>query len=164
MNDVAQDLTDFKKIVSDIKFAMLSTLQSDGSIHSRPMSTLNIEGFDGTLWFFSKKDSNKNHNIENDQHVNLAYSNPSKQTYVSVSGRATISDDRDRMKAFWNPGFTVWFPEGLEDPELSLIGVKVESAEIWDSEHKISDFIDFVKSTLTGMPVDIRPETKHINM
>lgn len=164
MKDIAQDLNDFKKIISEIKFTMLSTVSEDGSIHARPMATLNVEDFKGTLWFFSKKSSQKNHSIENNQHVNLAYSNPVKQHYVSVSGRAKISNDKDHMTSLWNPAFTTWFPEGLADPELSLIGVEVESAEIWDSESKISDFINFVKSTLTGMPLDIHQGSKHVNM
>ena len=40
------------KMIEDIDFAMLTTVQPDGTLRSRPMSTQRAE-FDGTLWFFT---------------------------------------------------------------------------------------------------------------
>jgi general stress protein 26 len=121
-------------LIKDIKLAMFTTVCDDGTIHSRPMGTLanSLKNFDGTLWFFSKKNSHKNHELETDQHVNLAYTAADKR-FVSVSGRAFISDDKEKMKELWSPVLNTWLPEGLNDPDISLIGVKVESAEIWDA-------------------------------
>jgi general stress protein 26 len=160
---------DFKKLVSlikDIKFTMLTTVAEDGSLHSRPMAVQKIDdSFDGTLWFFSKKDSFKNGSIENEQHVNLAFAHPEKQHYVSVSGRATISYDREKMNELWHPLLKAWFPEGLEDPEISLIGVQVESAELWDSPpSKVVQLVGLLKSTIAGKPYDGRDHTRHIDL
>ena len=65
------------RIIKDMKFTMLTSVASDGTIHSRPMATLEAdeENFNGILWFFSKRNSAKNYELRNDQHVNLAYSN-----------------------------------------------------------------------------------------
>jgi len=59
----------------------------DGQIVSRPMSTQGIDD-DGTLWFISRKDSEKNDQVNADSTVYLMYMNESKQHYLSVSGRA----------------------------------------------------------------------------
>ena len=42
----------------DIKFAMLTTVHADGTLHSRPMTTQQLE-FDGNLRFFSGLNSEK---------------------------------------------------------------------------------------------------------
>ena len=54
MSDTGHSQTEsiqkFAKMIEDIDFAMLTTVQPDGSLRSRPMSTQQAE-FDGTLWF-----------------------------------------------------------------------------------------------------------------
>lgn len=167
MNNETNDLEKLASMIKDIKFTMLTTVAPDGTIHSRPMATqnLDVKNFDGTLWFFSKKNSFKNHDIETDQHVNLAYANPDKQQYVSVCGRATISRDRKKMEELWNPVLKAWFPEGLEDPEITLIGVITESAELWDSPpSKVVQVAGFVKSAVTGKPLDQKHNSQHIDL
>lgn len=167
MNREITDLERLATLIKDIKFTMLSTVCEDGTIHSRPMVTQKIEvkSFDGTLWFFSKKNSIKNHDIENDQHVNLAYANTDKQHYASVQGRAFTSTDKNKMRELWNPALKAWFPEGIDDPEISLIGVNVESAELWDSPPgKVVQLVGFMKSTLTGRPLDQNLSSRHIEL
>lgn len=167
MNNEMTDLERLATLIKDIKFTMLTTVSTDGTIHSRPMATQKIEvkSFDGTLWFFSKKNSFKNHDIENEQQVNLAYANPDDQKYASVQGRAMISEDKEKMRELWNPTLKAWFPEGIDDPEISLISVQVESAELWDSPpSKVVQLAGFVKATLTGKPLDHNLTSKHIDL
>lgn len=167
MNKETTDVETLGSMIKDIKFTMMTTVAEDGSLYSRPMATqkLYVDEFTGRLWFFSKKNSPKNHSIENDQHVNLAYAEPDKQRYVSVSGRATISEDKAKMKELWNPFLKAWFPEGIDDPEISLIAVDVESAEIWDSpSSKVVQLVGFVKAAVTGKPMDQNVTSKHIDL
>lgn len=167
MNKEISDLERLGTLIKDIKFTMLTTVSPDGTIHSRPMATqkLDVKKFDGTLWFFSKKDSLKNHDIENEQHVNLAYANPDKQQYASVSGRAIITTDKAKIRELWNPMLKAWFPEGVDDPEITLIGVNVESAELWDSPpSKVVQLAGFMKASLTGRPFDQNLNSKHIEL
>lgn len=167
MNKETTDVETLASMIKDIKFTMMTTVAEDGALYSRPMATqkLNVDEFTGRLWFFSKKSSPKNHSIENDQHVNLAYAEPDKNRYVSVSGRATISEDKAKMKELWNPFLKAWFPEGIDDPEISLIAVDVESAEIWDSpSSKVVQLVGFVKAAVTGKPMDQNLSSKHIDL
>ncbi|HXH29291.1 MAG TPA: pyridoxamine 5'-phosphate oxidase family protein [Bacteriovoracaceae bacterium] len=167
METIDMDLKRLADMIKDIKFTMFTTVNEDGSMHSRPMATQDMSKseFEGTLWFFSRKHSMKNHSIEMDQHVNLAYANPDKQQYISISGRARITEDKAMMKKLWNPLLKAWFPEGLEDPEISLIGVQIESAEIWDSPpSKVVQMVGFVKAVVTGVPYDQNAHSKQINL
>lgn len=149
MNESVQKLGE---LIRDIKFAMFTTVDLDGSLYSRPMICQKAE-FDGDLWFFSSRSSGKIRSIEADQHVNIAYTSPEEQRYVSVSGRAQIVVDHHKFEEFWSPLYKAWFPLGLEDPDLILIKVHVESAEYWDSpSNMIVRLVGFAKAMLSGHP------------
>lgn len=148
-----EDLNKLAAALKDIKFTMFTTVAPDGALCSRPMATLKVEekNFDGKLWFFTDRNSPKVSNIEKDQHVNLAYAEPSKQKYVSVCGRANMVEDRQKMKELWTPAMKAWFPEGIDDPSLGLMCVDVESAELWDSPpSKVVQLVGMVKAVATG--------------
>jgi general stress protein 26 len=138
------------ELIKDIDIAMLTTVEGDGSLRSRPMSTQKTE-FDGTLWFFIEKGSAKVREIEHNSHVNLSYSDTKNQTYVSVSGRARTSDDRAKIDELWNPMHKIWFPEGKDDPTLTLLAVEVDHAEYWDAPSGVVvNVLGFAKAVATG--------------
>ena len=113
---------------------------------------------EGNLWFLTGRSSGKVSAIAQDQHVNVAYTS-SHNTWVSVAGRAELVEDRQKTEELWNPMFLAWFPKGLEDPELSLLKVKIESAEYWDSpSSKLVQLTGFVKAVVTGEPYRPGPQ------
>lgn len=167
MDSLDMDLRKLAGMIKDIKFTMLTTVNEDGSMSSRPMATQKIddETFDGRLWFFTKKDTHKVHSIKHDQHVNLAYAHPEKQSYISVAGRARVVENKEKMRELWNPLLKAWFPEGLEDPQISLISVNIDSAEIWDAPpSKIVQMVGMMKSIVTGKPYDHEAHSQHLNL
>jgi general stress protein 26 len=138
------------EMIKDIDFAMLTTVDNDGTLRSRPMSTQQVE-FDGDLWFFTRASSHKVDEVERDQHVNVSYAKPEDQRYVSVSGRAQLVRDKAKIKELWNPILKAWFPDGLEDPDLALLKINVEQAEYWDSPSStMAHIVGFVKAIATG--------------
>jgi len=118
-------------MIRAIKIAMLTTVHPDGSLRSRPMATQETE-FDGTLWFFTRASSEKSSEIKQYPSVNVSYELAEEHRYVSISGKATLVHDPEKMKELWNPTYRVWFPQGLEDPELTLLRVDAQHTEYWD--------------------------------
>ena len=142
-----------KELVEGIDFCMLTTLDG-GHLRSRPMSTQELE-FGGDLWFFTSDESHKVEELSKDDRVNVAYSKPENNTYLSISGRGEISKDRAKIEELWNPIHKAWFPEGLDDPRLCLLKVSVEQAEYWDApSSKIVQLFGFVKALATGQEAD----------
>ncbi len=154
MQEQRQESVDkIKELTEGIDFAMLTTL-SGGHLRSRPMSTQQFES-DGDLWFFTSDNSHKIDEINADNRVNVAYSKPEDNTYVSVSGTAEISKDRAKIEELWSPVLKAWFPEGLEDPTLCLLKVSVEEAEYWEaSSSTLVQLFGFVKAMATGQETD----------
>ena len=128
-SDEMQKLAD---LIDETHIAMLTTLEPDGSLRSRPLATRQFDS-EGNLWFFTSLTSPKAKEIERDPHVNLAYANPKRMDYVSVSGTAELIRDRAKMKELWTPWIKPWFPNGLDDPDLALLRVSVDYAEYWDA-------------------------------
>lgn len=138
------------KLIHGIKVAMMTTVEQDGSLRSRPMWTHDRD-FDGELWFFTKGHSPKVDEVEHDHHVSLSYADPAREHYVSVSGRCSLVLDKEKARELWNPTLKAWFPQGLDDPELALLRVSVEKAEYWDTpSSRMVQLVGFVKATLTG--------------
>lgn len=127
-----KEIRKLDKMINEIKFAMLTTIDADGYIRSRPMMTPPMR-FEGSLWFFTGRSTGKVHSIENDQRVNVTYVDADSSKYVSISGRATLVDDRSKARELWKAEYETWFPQGLDDPELSLIKIDVDEAEYWES-------------------------------
>ena len=145
-------------LIQDIKMAMFTTADAGGSLRSRPMATQQQE-FDGDLWFFTQASSPKVAEAESHPQVNLSYADPGATKYVSISGTAELVRDAAKNKELWNPIYKAWFPKGLEDPELALLKVSVESAEYWDSpSSKMVQLAGFIKAVATGKPYKAGPE------
>jgi len=118
-------------MIKDIQIAMLTTVGADGTLHSRPMATQRTP-FNGELLFLTGEDSGKVHEIEQDSEVALTYVDP-KHTFLSLSGRASLSNDRGLIGELWNPSYKAWFPEGKDDPGIRVLRVRVEQAEYWEA-------------------------------
>ena len=146
------------ELIKDIDIAMLTTVDEDGSLRSRPMGTQEVE-FDGDLWFMTAIDTGKANEILRESRVNVSYAKPGDNRYVSVSGTAVLIDDKAKIDELWSPIYKAYFPEGQDDPRLRLIKVRVEKAEYWESLGLISTIIGFTQAML-GKESDIAENQK----
>ncbi|HEX2829693.1 MAG TPA: pyridoxamine 5'-phosphate oxidase family protein [Burkholderiales bacterium] len=146
-----EDFARLRELIEDIRIAMMTTQDADGTLRSRPIQTLRCAD-DGMLWFFTSASSPKVAEAQaGGWQVNLSYANPGKQDYVSISGRASLSRDRALMEALWNNWVEVFFPKGLDDPDLALLRVDIEKAEYWDSPGTaVGRAYAIAKARLTG--------------
>lgn len=149
-DQVNADYKKFSDMIKDIRIAMLTTVDEQSTLRSRPMATQDVE-FVGDLWFFTARETGKVNDITHYPQVNVAYASEKDERYVSVMGNADLVDDRQKMKDLWKPIMKAWFPEGLGDPNLQLIKVHVEKVEYWESNGgKIGSLLGIVKNLVTG--------------
>lgn len=123
-----EELETLRELIKDVDTAMLTTITEEGLV-SRPMKTQEVE-FDGDLWFFTKKETDKYKEILHDKDVNVAYAGKS---YVSVRGRAEIVEDLNKKKELWSKAYEKIMQTSYDDPTVVLIKVKAEAAEYWDT-------------------------------
>jgi general stress protein 26 len=158
------DLEKLKEMIKDIDFCMLSTIDENGYVHSRPMSLNSQVDEEANLWFFTSSNSLKASEIESSPQVNASFSNPEESQYVSLSGTAELVTDRAKIKELWKPILKAWFPDGPEQSDLALLRVRVEKAEYWDSPSStVAQVFSFVSAIVSGKQVEIG-ENKKINL
>lgn len=144
-NMIKQDeIETLRELIKDIDTAMLTTVTEEGLV-SRPMKTQEVE-FDGDLWFFTKKETNKYEEILHDRDVNVTYAGKS---YVSVRGRAEIVEDLDKKKELWSKAYEKIIQAPYDDPNVVLIKVKAEAAEYWETGN-FTKKIAFFYKRMTG--------------
>lgn len=143
-------LLDLYKQMEDISYCMLTTRGVDGSLHSRPMATQQVE-ITGRIWFFTCDRTLKVSEITASPEVNLSFINDDGKTFISVSGKALIVNDKDRMHDLWDDSLRAWFPEGLAEPGLSLVEVDAEDIAYWiTEENKLKKAFQFARAFVTG--------------
>ena len=148
--------------LKDIKIALLTTITAEGRPHSRPMYTFEVKD-DGLIWMFISKDSRKFREIQSNPEVVLNYSNPQHDLYVTINGKAEISDNPVKIEELWSDRFKMWFPYGKTDQTLALLKITPEEAEYWDSPDLLfAQIVSLVKNTLSGNPY-IEGENKKID-
>lgn len=148
--------------IDDIEIAMLTTRRADGHLESRAMATQKrSSGAD--LWFVTTEGSRKLRDIAADPHVNLSYYKDRTREWVSVSGIASISRDRAKVRDLYAADWKAWFPdEGdarhgtPDDPRMVLIGVDVHAAVFLEvNKPQPVVLFEVIKGWLTGEMPDV---------
>jgi general stress protein 26 len=151
------ELQKFYDLIEDTKIAMMTTRRLDGHLESRPMANQkHASGAD--LWFVTAEDTSKLADIEHDPHVNLGYYNQSSYEWVSASGIASLSRDRNTIRELYQPDWRAWFGGDedkrygtADDPRIVLIGVTVHAAVFLEvNKPKPVVLFELAKGWLTG--------------
>src|SRR5688572_26023232 len=156
------DLEKFYALANEIEIAMMTTRRPDGHLESRAMATQKrAAGAD--LWFVTAAGTGKLRDLEADPHVNLSYYNDRTREWISVSGIATVSRDRQKIRDLYEPDWKLWFPEEgdsrhgtPDDPRLVLIGVAIEAAVFLEvNKPRPVLLYEMAKGWLTGERPDL---------
>ena len=143
------------ELVKGIRIAMMTTQAEDGSMDARPMAVQD-KPFDGTLWFLTRGSSEKVGELERDRHVTLTFSEPSDSKYIALKGRASVTKDRGKVHELWNPMYKAWFPQGEDDPEITVLRVDVIEGQFWEaSSSKVLLYAKYLAAAVTGGAVDV---------
>jgi len=148
--------------IEEIDTAMMVTRRSDGHLRSRAMANQRrAAGAD--LWFVTSEGAAKLDDLAHDPHVNLSYYRDGNREWISVSGIASISRDREKIRELYAPDWNIFFPEGddprygtPDDPRFVLIGVTVHAAEFLEiNKPRPVLLFELVKGWVTGTEPDL---------
>ena len=158
---VKKKIEDLYDLIEGIEIAMFTTRRPDGRLVSRPMATQKREpGTD--LWFVADVESDKIDELAVDPNVSISYYNVKTWEWVSVSGTAIVSLDRDMIRELYKPDWKAWFGDeggkrngGPDDPRFCLILVDATSV-IYGKRNKPKPLALFevVKGMITGKQPD----------
>ena len=128
MSDRAED--DVWAVMADQRIAMM-TVEEASRLVSRPMASI-ARPEENRIYFVTRLDA-KVGEIGGSAPVNLAYADTHRNTYLSVSGTARTSQDREKLRELWSMWVEAWLPQGPDGADVALITVEPEEAKLWDA-------------------------------
>ena len=118
------------KALRDIDICMLTT-RSDGALHNRPMSNNRQVEYDGDTWFFAFRDSRLAREVQADPRIALGYAANDRGIWVAMEADAELVDDADAKRERWFDELDRWFPDGPDDPNVTLIRASATRIRSW---------------------------------
>ncbi|MFC3693696.1 pyridoxamine 5'-phosphate oxidase family protein [Chenggangzhangella methanolivorans] len=153
------DIDRLHDLVEEIAVCML-TSKSGASLRARPMHA-KLDRATGEISFLTDVRHHKDEEIAADPEVCLAFASPKGQDYVSISGRARVSNDRAAIKARFNEMAKVWFPGGPEDANVRLLVVDPHAGEFWDGKsNPVAVAFEIAKARLSEERPDLGENRK----
>jgi general stress protein 26 len=147
-----EQLQALSELLQPMKFAMLTTQNSQGQLSSCPMTILKMDST-GALWCFTDLQAERTLSLSS---INLSFTEHDHATFVSISARGEIVTDRTLIEDLWTPAAKPWFPQGKESPNLALLKIVPSVAQYWDSPHsKVIRIFALAISVITRNPVGL---------
>ncbi len=149
---ISTSIENLREKIKSIRFAMLTTQNEDQSLSSRPMTQQQLDE-NGILWFFVSDQSQLAQDIARQPKISVTFAEPADSVYVSISGNAEVIKYREKVEELWSPAVAAWYPDGIDDPHVSLIKFTIHTAEYWDSHtNKMLQLFAIAKAAISGHP------------
>lgn len=127
--------TDPKRLKKDLWSKMedspfLMVGPADGSAYSEPLTAqLDKDQLD-TLFFFIGRDNR----VSDRGELMLQFVSKAHDFFACIHGHGRIDENRALVDKLWNKQVESWFPGGKDDPNLALLRVDIDSAELWETD------------------------------
>jgi general stress protein 26 len=151
----------FRALLGAFDTGMLITHDGEGGLRARPMAFAAVDE-NCDLWFLTARDSAKVHEIARDTRVHVVCQS-GWSSCLSLSGHASIDEDTVKIHALWKPAFRIWFPGGVNDPDIALIHVVGEEGEFWDNSgtQRFTYLYQRMKAIMTGSRPEVKEGEQH---
>ncbi len=112
--------TQAKTIIAEHPNSILITVNEKGQPTERVMWTARVDE-DFTVYYATYKDSKKCKHVEANPNVLIFWY--TGKGYLSLSGKAEISDDQSLRESLWRDSFAPYYPGGKNDPNYVVLKV-----------------------------------------
>jgi len=122
-----------KRLWSEIdkaRFGMLGL--TDARSHLQPM-TAHCDETLGVIWFFTRTSTDLARQTGDGRYAMFCVMAKDQEFQACIGGELKPDPDPDKINAFWSPVVSAWFPEGKDDPELTLLKLTPIDAQVWVS-------------------------------
>lgn len=117
---------------------MMLGLDGSADGHARPMTGLTeTDAGRGPIWFFTTRDNMLVREMRLGHRAIAHFTSKGHDLFATLHGDLVVEDDREMIDRLWNRWVAAWFPEGKDDPQLELIRLDPERAQIWLDENSL---------------------------
>ena len=118
--------------MADSPFVMVGL--TDTHQHSEPLTAQLDKDLVDTLFFFVGKDNR----LIGGGAAMAQFVSKGHDFFACLSGTISESNDPAMIDKLWNKQVEAWFPGGKSDPNLALIRLDIDSAELWETDISLS--------------------------
>lgn len=115
---------------------------------ARPLSAV-VRRDEEAIYFLTSAGSAKDGEVEEDGKATLAFADTGGNKYVTISGAARVSNNREKIRDVWSPFAKAWW-ETADDPDIRLITVVPQEAEVWDGPNRLVAGAILLGAAITG--------------
>ncbi|MEG3147474.1 pyridoxamine 5'-phosphate oxidase family protein [Sphingomonas sp. RT2P30] len=126
---------------------------ADGSSHSEPLTAQLDDDQVDTLFFFTGKDNR----LAGGGKVMAQFVSKGHDFFACLSGTIARDDDFGMIDKLWNKQVEAWFPGGKDDPNLALLRLDIDSAELWEADMSLTGMVKM----LFGAKINPSEEGSH---
>jgi general stress protein 26 len=119
------------KEIDSARFGMLG-LAGGEPRHLQPMTAF-TDRDEGLIWFYAKRDNDLIKEGGRGHAAMFCLMAKDQEFQACIGGTLTEDHNREKIRQFWNPVAGAWFPDGKDDPDLTLIRFQPEDAQVWVS-------------------------------
>jgi general stress protein 26 len=98
--------------------------------HTRPMTAL-CEDDRSPLWIFTARDNGIVQQLAEGHRAIASFASKGHDLFATLHGGLVVDNDRAVIDRLWNPFVAAWYEGGKDDPQLVLLRLDAERAEIW---------------------------------
>ena len=135
------------ELIDKIKVALFTTW--NGERQDQWPLTAMADRDAGAIDFLVSDKSGRYAHLSQFPAVTLGFSDTGGAKFVVVNGHAMLSNDRARIKELWTPFAKAWW-DSADDPDIRLLTVHPDRAEIWDSPGKLIATAVMLGAAVTG--------------
>lgn len=144
-------------LANKISVAMIASWDGK-ALHARPMSA-HIAQDENTFYFLTDKTDKKTQDLKHYPTVCMAFGDASDFKYVSITGEASVTDDRAKIKELWSVWAKAWW-DSPDDPNICVLKIVPTEAEYWDTPGKIVATVKMAVAAATNTRPEIGESAK----
>ncbi|MBN8840577.1 MAG: pyridoxamine 5'-phosphate oxidase family protein [Sphingomonadales bacterium] len=130
--DTEQLKGDLWKKIAESPFLMVGP--ANDSTHSEPLTAQLGSDRKDVLFFFI----GRNNRVAGGGELMLQFVSRGHDFFACLHGNARIDNDPTQVDKLWSRQVEAWFPGGKNDPNLALLRVDIDSAELWEADMTIA--------------------------
>ena len=157
MDDNARNVDRVWDLLKKIGVAMLITRDGE-KLRGRPMSAY-VEREENAIYFLTDARRHKDDKIARNPNINLSFADAGSQKYVSLTGSATVSNDRAKIKQLFSTPAKAWWGSA-DDSNIRVLKIAPDDAEFWDSPGSLVSYVKMVAAAVTGTSPDLGDNRK----
>lgn len=148
------EIKDFWERLEEINAGLLGLAGGDARLV--PMSHQLRDG-DGTIWFITGRDTDLAQAVAGgDGRARYVLADRGKGLYAVVTGQLTLNDNKAVLDDLWSVVADSWFDGGKDDPDVCVLALSPETAEIWLTPTSGLTFaFGILRAQLTGEQPDM---------